>query len=284
MRSLTANPTETVWAALFPLTTGVHALAAPHLPPPVDADHTPQQHPLLNPLPRLETLDCLECKLTPVSRSSEVSLNVCVRAKSPQSCLTLRAHGLQPARLLCPWDSPGKSTGAGCRALLHGISQPRGLLQEARMSYTSCIGRWVLYHLGRPSKGLFHCKDCSQLDGSGADLCLTLALGRGSENKVQLCLWAAGCCLACYRPSTTTNTGSSALQPSGQWRKQSVRPASQPLSMRHDQGWAKPQQVTRRAHTRAKGTESPGTACGPARHVQRALCVASYVFLPRPQI
>lgn len=74
MRSLTANPTETVGAALFPLATGVHALAAPHLPPPVDAGHTPQQHPLLNPLPRLETLDCLECKLTPVSRSSEVSL------------------------------------------------------------------------------------------------------------------------------------------------------------------------------------------------------------------
>ena len=24
-----------------------------------------------------------------------------------------RPHGLQPARLLCPWDSPGRSTGAG---------------------------------------------------------------------------------------------------------------------------------------------------------------------------
>ena len=26
--------------------------------------------------------------------------------------------GLQLARLLCPWDSPGKSTGGGCHALL----------------------------------------------------------------------------------------------------------------------------------------------------------------------
>ena len=34
-----------------------------------------------------------------------------------QSCPTLRPHGLQPARLLCPWDSPGKSTGAGCHFL-----------------------------------------------------------------------------------------------------------------------------------------------------------------------
>ena len=28
-------------------------------------------------------------------------------------------HGLQPTRLLCPWDSPGKSTGVGCLCLLH---------------------------------------------------------------------------------------------------------------------------------------------------------------------
>ena len=42
-------------------------------------------------------------------------------AKSSQSRLTLlRPHGLQPARLLCPWVSPGKKTGAGCHALLQG--------------------------------------------------------------------------------------------------------------------------------------------------------------------
>ena len=27
-------------------------------------------------------------------------------------------HGLQPARLLCSWDSPGKNTGVGCHFLL----------------------------------------------------------------------------------------------------------------------------------------------------------------------
>ena len=32
-----------------------------------------------------------------------------------------RLHGLQPIRLLCPWDSPGKNTGVGCHFLLHGI-------------------------------------------------------------------------------------------------------------------------------------------------------------------
>ena len=27
-------------------------------------------------------------------------------------------HGLQPSRLLCPWDFPGKGTGVGCHCLL----------------------------------------------------------------------------------------------------------------------------------------------------------------------
>ena len=30
-----------------------------------------------------------------------------------------RPHGLQPTRLLRPWDFPGKSTGVGCHCLLH---------------------------------------------------------------------------------------------------------------------------------------------------------------------
>ena len=32
-----------------------------------------------------------------------------------------RPHGLQPTRLLRPWDFPGKSTGVGCHCLLHMI-------------------------------------------------------------------------------------------------------------------------------------------------------------------
>ena len=33
---------------------------------------------------------------------------------------SLLPHGLQPARLLCPWDSPDRYTGVGCHALLQG--------------------------------------------------------------------------------------------------------------------------------------------------------------------
>ena len=31
-----------------------------------------------------------------------------------------------PARLLCPWDSPGKDTGVGCHTLLQGIFPTQG--------------------------------------------------------------------------------------------------------------------------------------------------------------
>ena len=39
-----------------------------------------------------------------------------------KSCPTfLRPHGLQPARLLCPWDFPGKNIEDDCHFLLQGI-------------------------------------------------------------------------------------------------------------------------------------------------------------------
>ena len=42
------------------------------------------------------------------------------------SCLAMsdpqRPHGLQPTRLLRPWDFPSKSTGVGCQCLLREVS------------------------------------------------------------------------------------------------------------------------------------------------------------------
>ena len=40
-------------------------------------------------------------------------------------------HGLQPTRLLCPWDSPSKSTGVGCHCLLHCLGIISKLRNEA---------------------------------------------------------------------------------------------------------------------------------------------------------
>ena len=69
-----------------------------------------------------------------------------VCAKSLQSLyLTLvDPMDCSPPGSFCPWDSPGKSTGVGCHALLQGIFPTQGL--TLRLSYVSCLGRRVLYH------------------------------------------------------------------------------------------------------------------------------------------
>ena len=70
-----------------------------------------------------------------------------------ESCPTLlRLHGLQPTRLLCAWDSPGKNLGADCRALLQEILPTQGsnphLLHLAHGFFTTELSRttlrWVL--------------------------------------------------------------------------------------------------------------------------------------------
>ena len=40
---------------------------------------------------------------------------------------SLQLHGLQPARFLCPWDSPGKNTGVGTHFILQGIFPEPGI-------------------------------------------------------------------------------------------------------------------------------------------------------------
>ena len=41
-------------------------------------------------------------------------------------CLTLCYPRLQPTRLFCPWDSPGKNIGVGCHALFQVIYLTQG--------------------------------------------------------------------------------------------------------------------------------------------------------------
>ena len=54
---------------------------------------------------------------------------------------TLQPRGLQPARLLCPWDSPGKNTGVGCHALPQGVFPTQGW----NLGFPHC--RQILYQL-----------------------------------------------------------------------------------------------------------------------------------------
>ena len=54
---------------------------------------------------------------------------------------SLWSHELEPTRLLCPWDSPGKNTGVSHHALFQGIFPTQG----PNPGLPHC--RWILYHL-----------------------------------------------------------------------------------------------------------------------------------------
>ena len=60
---------------------------------------------------------------------------------------SLQPHGLQPARLLCPWNFPGKITGAGCHFLLQGIFLTQGLNLHLLHWQANSL---PLSHLGSP--------------------------------------------------------------------------------------------------------------------------------------
>ena len=74
-----------------------------------------------------------------LSQAEIVTLSESVRCSAMFD--SLWPHGLQPARLLCPWGSPGKNTGVGCHFLLQGIFLTQGLNPGL------LLGRQILYHL-----------------------------------------------------------------------------------------------------------------------------------------
>ena len=61
---------------------------------------------------------------------------------------SLWPHGLQPIRLLCPWNSPSKNTGVACHSLLQEIFLTQGL----NPGLLHC--RQTLYRLNRQGKPL----------------------------------------------------------------------------------------------------------------------------------
>ena len=77
---------------------------------------------------------CTHCHIAPEEAKPPswklvrcVCVCVCVCAHSVMSN-SLQPYGLQPIRLLCPWDFQGKNTGVGCQGDLPspgGSSQPR---------------------------------------------------------------------------------------------------------------------------------------------------------------
>ena len=71
-----------------------------------------------------------------------------------QSCLTfLQSSGLYPARLLCPWDFPGKNTGGDCHFLCPGHP---GNLPEPGIESASPVLAGRFFTTEPPGKPLVH--------------------------------------------------------------------------------------------------------------------------------
>ena len=62
-------------------------------------------------------------------------------------CLTLWSHRLKPAKLLCPWNVPGKNTGVGCHFVLQEIFPTQG--SNAGLLHWQ-VDSLLLSHLGSP--------------------------------------------------------------------------------------------------------------------------------------
>ena len=60
-----------------------------------------------------------------------------VKVKSLSRVDSYRPHGLQPTRLLHPWDFPGKSTGLGCYCLLLNFADNMIFYRKLHKIYTT---------------------------------------------------------------------------------------------------------------------------------------------------
>ena len=74
-------------------------------------------------------IGCIFFHLTSLNANNQqlirLLLCVCVLSRSVVSD-SLWPQGLQPARLLCSWNFPGKNTGVACHFLLQGIFPTQG--------------------------------------------------------------------------------------------------------------------------------------------------------------
>ena len=86
----------------------------------------------------------------------KVSKEIFIKLGERESCSvvsdSLRPHGLQPTRLLSPWNFPGKSTGVGCHFLLKGTFPTQG----SNLGLPHC--RQMLYYL---SHQIIHKNKCT---------------------------------------------------------------------------------------------------------------------------
>ena len=91
-------------------------------------------------LPVSVSLCNVTLKFLPSRSPFESDLASWLTKDSQCSVALVMSDSLQPTRLLCPWNFPGKNTGVGCHALLQRIFPTQGL--NPRLLHC----RWILYH------------------------------------------------------------------------------------------------------------------------------------------
>ena len=92
----------------------------------------------------LREILCLKCFqfLDPeIFLSFLLLLKVEKKSASYSVCNSLRPHGLQPSRLLCPWDFSGKNTAVDGHAVLQGTFPTQGL--NPRLSCCRLFTLWA---------------------------------------------------------------------------------------------------------------------------------------------
>ena len=104
---------------------------------------------------------------------------------------SLRPRGLEPARLLCPWNSPGKNTGVGCHCLHQGIvltqGSHRGLLDCSLLTTGSYVPfqRVVLKAFGGFPVGSDGKESACNVGDPGSTPGLGRSTGEGSGSPLQ---------------------------------------------------------------------------------------------------
>ena len=107
----------------------------------------------------LKVLNRYDCSLLNQLPSASLKMSLVVVVQSLSSVRLLQPCGLQPTRLFCPWDFPGKNTRMDCHFLLQGIFQT----QELNLGLLHCRRTPVLQADslppepdGKPHKCLCH--------------------------------------------------------------------------------------------------------------------------------
>ena len=75
---------------------------------------------------------------------------ICVLSHSVVSN-SLQPHGLEPTRLLCPWDSPSKNIGVRCHALLQHLTCEIVIPQPGMGPASPALEALSLNHQGSPT-------------------------------------------------------------------------------------------------------------------------------------